>query len=254
MHCFKVNNLYVSRDKKKILQGVNLEIFSSQLTAILAPNGSGKTTLMEAIIGGIRLDDGSIFYDEIDVLKLSCLQRSKIIAFIPQNFECVFDYSVLDFVLLGGNNELKWYGNPDKKLLEQAELLLKDLGILSLKNQSLNALSGGQKQMVLLARALLQKSKVLFLDEPTAWLDLKNQSLFFEILKEKIKENNLCALINIHDPNLVCKYAERVFMLRNGKNFCDGSIKETMTQENLTQLYGLPVWVEQLSSQVIVLT
>lgn len=253
MNCFKVNNLYISRDKKEIIKGISLHIFSSQLTAILAPNGSGKTTLMEAIIGGIKIDQGSIFYDDIDILKLSHLQRSKFIAFVPQNFECVFDYSVLDFVLLGGNNELSWYKSPDKKLFRQAEEILEDLGISELKHKSLNALSGGQKQMVLLARALLQRSKVLFLDEPTAWLDLKNQNIFFEILKKKIKENNLCALINIHDPNLVCRYAEQVFMLKNGKNFCSGSIRETITQENLTQLYEIPIQVENLSSQTIVL-
>ena len=107
--------------------------------------------------------------------------------------------------------------------------------------------------MVLLARALFQKSRVIFLDEPTAWLDLKNQSIFFEVLRSKIAQYNLCALINIHDPNLVCKYANKVVMIKNGKNLCAGSVGEVMNEENLSALYDMPVRVERVKGQAFVM-
>lgn len=192
-------------------------------------------------------------YEAVDILSLPVFARSKFIAFVPQHFECVFDYSVLDFVLMGANNQLGIFASPSGALRDRALALLEDLGIVHLCNRSLFALSGGQRQMVLLARALFQKSRVIFLDEPTAWLDLKNQSIFFEVLRSKIAQYNLCALINIHDPNLVCKYANKVVMIKNGKNLCAGSVGEVMNEENLSALYDMPVKVERVKGQAFVM-
>ena len=192
-------------------------------------------------------------YEAVDILSLPVFARSKFIAFVPQHFECVFDYSVLDFVLMGANNQLGIFASPSGALRDCALALLEDLGIVHLCNRSLFALSGGQRQMVLLARALFQKSRVIFLDEPTAWLDLKNQSIFFEVLRSKIAQYNLCALINIHDPNLVCKYANKVVMIKNGKNLCAGSVGEVMNEENLSTLYDMPVRVERVKGQAFVM-
>ena len=191
--------------------------------------------------------------EAVDILSLPVFARSKFIAFVPQHFECVFDYSVLDFVLMGANNQLGLFASPSGALRDCALALLEDLGIAHLCNRSLFALSGGQRQMVLLARALFQKSRVIFLDEPTAWLDLKNQSIFFEVLRSKIAQYNLCALINIHDPNLVCKYANKVVMIKNGKNLCAGSVGEVMNEENLSALYDMPVRVERVKGQAFVM-
>lgn len=191
--------------------------------------------------------------EAVDILSLPVFARSKFIAFVPQHFECVFDYSVLDFVLMGANNQLGLFASPSGALRDCALALLEDLGIAHLCNRSLFALSGGQRQMVLLARALFQKSRVIFLDEPTAWLDLKNQSIFFEVLRSKIAQYNLCALINIHDPNLVCKYANKVVMIKNGKNLCAGSVGAVMNEENLSTLYDMPVRVERVKGQAFVM-
>ena len=191
--------------------------------------------------------------EAVDILSLPVFARSKFIAFVPQHFECVFDYSVLDFVLMGANNQLGIFASPSGALRDCALALLEDLGIVHLCNRSLFALSGGQRQMVLLARALFQKSRVIFLDEPTAWLDLKNQSIFFEVLRSKIAQYNLCALINIHDPNLVCKYANKVVMIKNGRNLCAGSVGKVMNEENLSALYDMPVRVERVKGQAFVM-
>ena len=201
---------------------------------------------------GLALAEGESC-EAVDILSLPVFARSKFIAFVPQHFECVFDYSVLDFVLMGANNQLGLFASPSGALRDCALALLEDLGIVHLCNRSLFALSGGQRQMVLLARALFQKSRVIFLDEPTAWLDLKNQSIFFEVLRSKIAQYNLCALINIHDPNLVCKYANKVVMIKNGKNLCAGSVGEVMNEENLSALYDMPVRVERVKGQAFVM-
>ncbi|RDU73571.1 hypothetical protein CQA57_04505 [Helicobacter anseris] len=252
MNSLKICNLSVKRSGNEILKDISLELYPSELTAMLALNGSGKSTLMESVIGGLDIFKGEIFFNTINIQTLSSLERSKIIAFVPQKFECAFDYNVLDFISFGANNEFKWYENPNKQVLQHARDILKDLGILDFEKYSLQSLSGGQKQMVLLARALLQKSKVLLLDEPTAWLDLKNQRIFFDILIKKIKEYKLCALINIHDPNIVCKYADRVYMIKDGKNLYSGDVQTVMTQEKLSTLYDIPIKVEKLNSQIFI--
>lgn len=283
MGSFRISSLKVWRGGREILQDISLEVASGELVAMLAPNGSGKTTLMHAIIEGAGVRGGSVVYEAeanraggreasgrddssdglalaggescevVDILSLPVFARSKFIAFVPQHFECVFDYSVLDFVLMGANNQLGLFASPSGALRDSALALLEDLGIAHLQNRSLFALSGGQRQMVLLARALFQKSRVIFLDEPTAWLDLKNQSIFFEVLRSKIAQYNLCALINIHDPNLVCKYANKVVMIKNGRNLCAGSVVEVMNEENLSALYDMPVKVERVKGQAFVM-
>ena len=283
MGSFRISSLKVWRGGREILQDISLEVASGELVAMLAPNGSGKTTLMHAIIEGAGVRGGSVVYEgeanrtgereanarddssdglalaggesceAVDILSLPVFARSKFIAFVPQHFECVFDYSVLDFVLMGANNQLGLFASPSGALRDCALALLEDLGIAHLCNRSLFALSGGQRQMVLLARALFQKSRVIFLDEPTAWLDLKNQSIFFEVLRSKIAQYNLCALINIHDPNLVCKYANKVVMIKNGKNLCAGSVGAVMNEENLSALYDMPVRVEGVKGQAFVM-
>ena len=287
MGSLRISSLKVWRGGREILQDISLEVSSGELVAMLAPNGSGKTTLMHAIIEGVGVRGGSVLYeceaeanrageseangraswgfgdgltkvegksyDAVDILSLPVFARSKFIAFVPQHFECVFDYSVLDFVLMGANNQLSLFASPCGALKDSALALLEDLGIVHLQNRPLFALSGGQRQMVLLARALFQKSRVIFLDEPTAWLDLKNQSIFFEVLRSKIAQYNLCALINIHDPNLVCKYANKVVMLKNGKNLCAGVVGAVMNGENLSTLYDMPVKVERVKGQAFVM-
>ncbi len=252
MASFELLDLSVMRGKKLILEQINLRLEDSKLGAVLAPNGSGKTTLMQAIISGSGICHGGAFYDGIDLFKLSVAQRSHYIAFVPQYFECAFDYNVLDFVLLGRSNQLGFFLAPSDFMRQEAVDLLQDLGILDLQNRFLSTLSGGQKQMVLLTRALFQKSKILFLDEPTAWLDLKNQWRFFDVLKTKIKEYQLCALMNIHDPNLVCKYANEVFMIKDGKNLCSGKMQEVMQAQNLSLLYDIAVDVKRMDQELFV--
>lgn len=252
MSKFVVKNLEVVIENCKILDDISFEIASGELMAILAPNGSGKTTLMRAILGAIKMQKGEIYCNQISLLGLGDLERSKIIAFMPQDFQCAFDYSVLDFVLLGGVNQTALLNTPAKKLLDKAREVLGDLGILSLQTKGVFALSGGQKQMVLLARALLQESKVLLLDEPTAWLDVKNQFLFFKVLKEQIKKRKLCVLMNIHDPNLVSLYADKALLLKNGRKIFEGGVKEVINSNNLSELYDLPIKVFEIENRILI--
>lgn len=252
MDIFRLENLNITLWGKKILEQISLQVPSNSLIAILAPNGSGKTTLMQSILGMHAISSGAIYFNEKNFLSLNYLEKSKILAFVPQEFYCAFDYSVLDFVMLGGINQVSFLGHENKELQHKAKKILEELGILDLAMRGVFTLSGGQKQMLLLARALFQESRVLLLDEPTAWLDLKNQFIFFKVLKEQIKKRGLCVLMNIHDPNLVCLYADGVVFLKNGKKIYEGSVEDGIKSTTLSLLYDMPIEVLRLEDRILV--
>ena len=249
---FKIKNLSVKIHHQSILEKINIELPLQKLGAILAPNGNGKTTLMHSLIGYIKPYEGGVFYDEKNLLTLSPAQRSSYIAYIPQNFSCAFDYTVWDFTLLGATHQLKWYQNPTQRIHQRAIEILTNLQIIHLKNQSILHLSGGEKQMVLLARAFLQNAKILLLDEPTSWLDIKNQNIFFETLKTQIKQNQICALINIHDPTLIARYADFIFMIKNGKNLFSGPTQDMLDESKLSLLYDLPILLHRFENEILI--
>ncbi|CBG39452.1 ABC transporter ATP-binding protein [Helicobacter mustelae] len=246
---FSIKNLTIKIDNKEIIKDLSLELKIGDLCAVLAPNGSGKTTLMKTIVGELTASSGEMYFEDRALKSLNAWERSKIIAFVPQDFSCAFDYCVLDFVLLGGINKTGLWKVPHKELVQKAKAILEELGILSLQERGIFHLSGGQRQMVALARALFQESHILLLDEPTAWLDLKNQFLFFKVLCTQIKKRGLCALINIHDPNLITQYATRAIFFRDGQKLYEGDVSEAMDSEKLSELYGMPVQVYEVGGR-----
>lgn len=236
----KSRNLTFSYSDQKVLRNINFEAAEGEFISILGANGSGKTTFFQCIQGLLSPDAGKILIDGENIKQLSKKEIAQKIAVVPQENKNVFDYQVLDMVLMGINPWLSFSEKPGKKEYHAAEEILDKLEILALKNKSFNRISGGERQLVLIARALMQKSKILFLDEPNAHLDFKNTHLILKIMRELSAESKT-VITALHDPNLAFQYSDRVVILKAGKIIASGPVDQVMSAENLSRAYEIEI-------------
>ncbi len=209
------------------------------ITGILGPNGAGKTTLLKCIVGILSPNSGKVFYGSIDVLSLSEVDRAKILAYVPQELPRTFPYTVFEMVLMGRNPHVNLLKGPTPEDELEALKALRTLGIESLKDRYYNSLSGGEKRLVLIARAIAQGGKVLIMDEPTSFLDYGNQLKVMKLCREISRTLGKPILISIHDPNLALRYCDYVYLMSKGRVVQYGRPEEAITPEVLKEVYGV---------------
>lgn len=251
MPIIKIENLYFTYNKngkeknkeqfnKFELKNISFDIFESEVLSILGPNGSGKTTLLKILAKIIKAQIGFVYFNEKNIDDFSIKQYSKLVHYIPQNPALSFDFNVLDTIVTGVNSQLGFFEYPSKVHYEKALNLLKDFGCEYLKDKSINQISGGEIQLVFFLRALISDARVLIFDEPTAFLDFKNQSKILEVIK-KISKQKKTIIVSLHDPNHVLRISDRVILLKDGTTFSIGNPKEILKEKNLSDLYDYPV-------------
>ncbi len=222
----------------KALKGVTLEIEESKLTAIVGPNGSGKSTLLKCINRILKPRKGIVYVDGKSIEDLSHSEIAKMIGYVPQSVQQTFPATVFDVVLMGRRPHISWiYGKRD---FERVVKVLKLLNIEDIAMRDFNELSGGQKQKVLIARALAQEPEILLLDEPTANLDLRHQLEVMKLVKD-LTRNGLTAIVAVHDLNLASRFADKIVMMKDGNIFAVGEAEEVLTPNNIESVYGIKV-------------
>jgi len=199
---FRVKDLSFSYGNKRILKGISLNADEGEIISIAGPNGSGKSTLLKCLNMTLK-SQGTIFFGDINLKKMKSRQRAQLIAYVPQNISGSFPLTVFDMVLLGRRPYIGWRAGARDFAIVSEIISFMGLSHLMLKNY--NRLSGGERQKVLIARALAQEPKLFFLDEPTSNLDLKHQLEVFACLKEISKRDGISTIITIHDLNLAAQ-------------------------------------------------
>ncbi|AEF86949.1 hemin import ATP-binding protein HmuV [Treponema primitia ZAS-2] len=232
--------------KKIILKNFSAQISAGEIFCLLGPNGIGKTTLFKTILGFLPLLGGSITIDGKPSSSLKAGDFARYVGYVPQNQTPSFAFRVLDIILMGRVVHLGPFNQPGMDDLEIAEALMRKLGIIHLRDRMYTELSGGERQMVLIARALAQEPSFLMMDEPTNSLDFGNQAL---VLKQIINlaAGRLGIIMTTHYPEQALMLNARVALLkRDGEAFC-GPARELLTKKNLEEAYGVPVALTEVS-------
>jgi iron complex transport system ATP-binding protein len=230
-------NLGFKYDRKRILDEINCEIKSGLFYAILGKNGSGKTTLLHCLNGILKPDRGEVEIGRQNIEDLSRRQIAREVSLVPQEHLEIFPFKVLDVVVMGRAPFLKMTQTPGEDDYQLALEALKILSSEHLADADFNRISGGERQITMLASALVQTSKIMLLDEPTNHLDFNNQYRLLAKIKELCRTRQSCVIATMHDPNLARLYADEIIMLKRGRIIASGRTEEIMTPENINRLY-----------------
>ena len=230
-----IKELDFSYDKDKILNNINYKVKKGKFLSILGPNGSGKSTLLKNIAGLLDSDNGDINILDKNIKEYEKKELAKIQAYVSQRDEISFQISVSDTVLLGRRAYINW--SYDKKDYKICENLMEFLEIDHYALKKLNEISGGERQRVMIARALAQQSEVLLLDEPTSALDIKHQLYVMDLLRFLCDEICYTIIIVMHDLNLAYNYSDEIILLKDGNIFASGSKDDVLTIENIKDVY-----------------
>lgn len=228
-----------------VLRDISLEVLQGDFIGIIGPNGSGKTTLLRVLDGLLIPEKGGVFLDGVPVGRMKRDAVARTIAVVPQDSMMVFPFAAREVVLMGRAPHLKPWEFEREKDLQIVRRAMERTDTAALADRNMNALSGGERQRVLIARALAQEPRIMLLDEPTAFLDIRHQVEFFDLIKTLNREQRLSVLAVTHDVNLAALYCDRIVLLHNGRVHSTGRPEEVITAANIREVYGIEVIVEK---------
>jgi len=223
-----------------IFEHLNFHVDPGDVFCILGANGTGKTTLIKCLNGLMKLNSGSIFLKGIDLYSLNQAEIARNIGYIPQIHNSTFPFTVLDVVLMGRAPHLDIFSHPSKKDYKIALNALKTLNILDMKDKPYTEISGGEQQLVFLARILTQQTRILILDEPTSHLDFGNQIRTLNII-EKLADKGLAIIMSSHYPDHALISSNKVAILKDKKFIDIGSPDQVINEHNMKKAYGIRV-------------
>jgi iron complex transport system ATP-binding protein len=241
----KVDGIYGGYPNKPVINGISLEIKYGDFLGIVGPNGAGKSTLLRLMSRALIPTKGQILLEGKDLRRIHSKLIAQRIAFIPQETIVDFPFSVWETALLGRIPHLGRMQPEGKKDFLITERALNLTDTLVLKERKINELSAGERQRVVIAKALAQEPILLFLDEPTAHLDIGHQVQILDLLARLNCKENLAIVIVLHDLNLAAEYCKRVILLNQGRIFKQGNPEQVLTYENIESLYKTVVVVKE---------
>jgi iron complex transport system ATP-binding protein len=249
----EASGLSIGYGQTVVASGIDLSLIAGQVTCLLGPNGVGKTTLFKTLLGLIPPLAGTVQLGGEDFTGLSRAQVARHVAYVPQAHPPAFAYTVLDLVIMGRTAHLGPFGQPSQHDYANAMAALSALGIASLADRDSMRISGGQRQLALIARALAQEARIMIMDEPTASLDLGNRVLVLDRIRE-MAARGLAVLLSTHEPEQAFDIADHVAALTPQKEFKTGSAKAVLTPQRLSELYGVDLTVEETQSGRLVVS
>lgn len=222
-----------------VLAGLSLTVSEGESVAVLGPNGTGKTTLVRIASGALRPREGSVRLYGDPIGSLDSRERARRVAVVPQETRPAFDFRVREMVLLGRAPHQGILGRASREDLDAAQDALERCDLVGLADRDFDTLSGGERQRVALARALAQQTRLLLLDEPTAFLDLRHRLDVYSILEALRRDRNVTSVVVSHDINLAARHCDRLVLLHGGGIAADGAPAEVLTPDLVRAVYGV---------------
>lgn len=236
----EISNVTCAYGKKKVVRNVSFSVESGEFVCVLGPNGSGKTTLLKSILGLLSPTSGNIFLGRQDIHKMAAADLAKALGYIPQAHTPPFPFKVIDVVLMGRTAHLSRLAMPNEDDEKIALACLEELNISHLKNKRYTQISGGERQLVIIARALAQCPQILLMDEPTSSLDFGNQHIVLECMRQ-LSRKGMSIVMVTHNPDHALFCATKVVIMKNGQLINSGTPEETIVEESMQDIYKTEV-------------
>jgi iron complex transport system ATP-binding protein len=228
---------------RTVLRGLNFSVSAGEVVAVVGPNGVGKSTLVRAASGVIPLQGGQILIGGQPLSSITPEERARLVAVVPQAVRLPGNFTVFSVAQMGRTPYLGWFERESERDREITRDALTRVGLLDEADRQVGEVSGGEQQLTLIARALVQEAPVILLDEPTAHLDLRHQDEVLKLVRRLADEENLAVLLTLHDLNLVARFCDRVALLSDGGLRRLGLPAEVLTPEELAAVYGIAIHV-----------
>lgn len=248
MKIFEVEGLGFSYSGGFVLKGLSFEVAEGEVLGVVGPNSVGKTTLLRLLSKVLLPQEGSVRLLGKEMKTLSRMEVAKVVAVVPQDVQSAFPFTVLQMVLMGRHPHSRAFffeGGEDLMIAEEA---MRATGVLHLAGKYLDQLSGGERRLATIARALAQRPRILLLDEPTAHLDLHHQIEIVRLIKRLNQEQGTTVILVSHDLNLAASSCHRLLLLFGGKVHRMGPPEEVIDEKTIEEVYGCQVWVERSPS------
>jgi len=242
-----------AKEAPLVLQGLSLAIPKGSVTAILGPNGCGKTTLLHILLGRLQPLQGVVTLDGQHQGSYSRQAMSRLIGLVPQDEDVPFEFSVLEYVVLGRAPYLGWLDSPKESDYRIAAAAVAEIGIDHLMQRPIPSLSGGERQLARLARALAQEPALMLMDEPTSHLDISNQGRVLSLIRHLVNKRAKTVIFTTHDPTAAAGVADYIVLLKNGQTVATGAVEAVITGPNLHAVYDTAVEVHRLHGRLVVL-
>lgn len=233
----------------EILTDINIQLDEGHILSVLGPNGIGKTTLLKCMIGLMPWSRGRSLLMGNDIRNMSSKEIWNTISYIPQSHGFSFSYTGLEMVMLGRSSHLGLFQQPGKKEIELAEQMMERVGITRLADKDCNRMSGGELQMVLIAKALINEPKLIILDEPETGLDFHNQILVLNMVEKLAHGENISAIMNTHYPTNAMSIADEAFMMNHSGERFYGKTGDILNEQNISRSFDVNVVVDEIIYQ-----
>ena len=241
------NGSFYYKKNDSVFENINFEVNQGEILAILGPNGAGKTTMLRCITGMLKWKSGKSLLDEENIALMAPRKLWNKMAYVPQAKNVSSAYTALEMVLLGRSSHLNLFEAPKQSDVDQAIKVLEFLGISHLAEEKCSEVSGGELQMILIAKALVSDPKVLILDEPESNLDFKNQLVVLDAMSNLAARGMTC-VFNTHYPAHALQRADKALILSKGGEYVFGKTKEVVTEKNIRKAFGVNAVIGEIET------
>ncbi|MBU4199758.1 MAG: ABC transporter ATP-binding protein [Verrucomicrobia bacterium] len=244
-YAFELDNVSAGYDQNLVIENLSLAVAEGEMAALLGPNGAGKSTLLRTLTGLLKPSAGAVRLFGTDVARLKAADRARLIAVVPQELNTPMAYTVAELVMMGRTALLNPWQQPSASDIQVVERALVYTDVSDLRDRSLDALSGGEKQRAVIAMALAQEPRIILMDEPTTHLDLNHSLEIMQIIERLNREQGVTVLMTSHDLNLAAEFCHRLILLDHGRVAADGPPDAVLKEEILREVYHCDLRIQQ---------